>query len=98
VFAGIFRKEGSFFHFLFGMPPYNAPTQRPPPRNEFVLWVEAIPPVTRAILGASIVFPLAGAFGVVNMSNLLLLWKPVLEKFQVSTSFVHNTLDANHSC
>lgn len=99
MFAWISQKEGSFFHFLFGMPPYNAPNQRPPPpRNEVMLWLEAIPPVSRAILGASIVFPLAGSLGAVNMGNLFLLWKPVLEKFQVSTLFILNTLDASHSC
>ncbi|KAG2174555.1 hypothetical protein INT44_006818 [Umbelopsis vinacea] len=66
------------------MPPYNAPNQRPPPpRNEIVEWVNDIPLVTRAILAASIVIPIAGTFGVVSMSNLLLIWKPVFEKFQL---------------
>ncbi|KAH8553697.1 Der1-like family-domain-containing protein [Umbelopsis sp. PMI_123] len=66
------------------MPPYNGPNQRPPPpRNELEEWFNSIPPVTRSILAASIVIPLAGSFGVVHMSNFLLIWKPVLAKFQL---------------
>jgi hypothetical protein len=70
--------------FLFGMPPYTTQNQRPPPqpRNELVEWYYSIPPVTRALMTAGVVVPIAPVLGIAGMHSLLLVWKPVFEKFQ----------------
>jgi len=66
------------------MPPYTTQNQPPPPaRNELVEWYSSIPPVTRALITAGALVPLAPALGAAKMSSLLLMWKPVFEKFQL---------------
>jgi hypothetical protein len=75
--------DGKLF-FLLEMPPYRTQNQRPPPqpRNELVEWYYSIPPVTRALMTAGVVVPMAPVLGIAGMHSLLLVWKPVFEKFQ----------------
>lgn len=81
------------------MPPYNAPNQRPPaPRNELLEFYHSIPPITRALLTAGIVVPVAPMLGLTNIYSLLLSWKAVTTKFQLwrlATCFFVNRIDIN---
>uniref|UniRef100_T1IJ07 Derlin n=1 Tax=Strigamia maritima TaxID=126957 RepID=T1IJ07_STRMM len=51
--------------------------------SEISNWFQSVPLLTRYWLGASIVFPVLGRLGLLNAMDMLLLYQPLVYRFQI---------------
>lgn len=58
--------------------------------NDLGQWYKSIPPITRVWFTSSAILPLAERLGLVSRFHLLLIVKPIIQKFQVYFFFLLN--------